>query len=145
MRAFDFVVEWWRGRNATMTSDELQARIAADVTDRDVDKFLPQSLRKYEALPWPFAPGSAEDQLAAQIGEDASERMAEAVRNAPMLCIHPLDRRDSERVGGKFTGVEVCTMCGKRWWNEAFSDRKKAEAERDPDHCHNVSDTKGHM
>ena len=31
-----------------MSADELNAKIKADTTDRDVDRFLPKSLRRYE-------------------------------------------------------------------------------------------------
>lgn len=35
-----------RRQHQAMTSDELQARIARDVTSADVDRLLPKSLRK---------------------------------------------------------------------------------------------------
>lgn len=38
---------WIGYRDKLMTHDELLARIAADVTDLDVDRLLPPSLRKY--------------------------------------------------------------------------------------------------
>ena len=38
---------WYRHRYAKMSSEELQARIAADMTDADVDRFLPPSLRRH--------------------------------------------------------------------------------------------------
>lgn len=54
----DRLAKWLGYRRATMTADELRARIAADTTDEDVDRFLPSSLRRYEA---PFV-GTAETQ-----------------------------------------------------------------------------------
>jgi hypothetical protein len=49
-------IAWLGNRRVTMTADELRARIAADTTDEDVDRFLPPSLRRYDA---PFV-GTAE-------------------------------------------------------------------------------------
>lgn len=37
---------WWRSVHP-MSSDELLARIAADTTDEDADRFLPPSLRRH--------------------------------------------------------------------------------------------------
>ena len=36
---------WWERR--TMTTEELQARIAADVPPADADRFLPAALRRH--------------------------------------------------------------------------------------------------
>jgi hypothetical protein len=57
-----------------------------------------------------------------------------------IACIHPLDRRSSEKRDGKFTGIDVCAACGKRWRIEAVSDRKKGEGQNDPDEYHDVTD-----
>lgn len=37
---------WVRARRQTMSADELQARIRADVTDEDIDRLLPPPLRR---------------------------------------------------------------------------------------------------
>lgn len=47
---------WWRDRG-TMSAEELQARIAADVNPEDVDRFLPPALRK----PHAYAPPPAKN------------------------------------------------------------------------------------
>jgi hypothetical protein len=45
------VCDWLAYGGTPMTHEELEARIKADMTDRDVDRFLPPSLRRYPATP----------------------------------------------------------------------------------------------
>ena len=61
MNVFDMIAVCFGYHRALMTADELRARIAADTTDEDVDRFLPMSLRRYDA---PFT-GTAETELCA--------------------------------------------------------------------------------
>lgn len=42
-------IVWWFSGGEPMSHEELLARIAADTTDRDVDRFLPASLKRYDA------------------------------------------------------------------------------------------------
>lgn len=44
-----YVIDWWHYHYGKMSHEELQARIRADVTDEDVDRFLPPALRRYQS------------------------------------------------------------------------------------------------
>lgn len=46
-RLIEKVAAWWDRRRGMMTMEELEKRIAADMTDEDIDRFLPPSLRKH--------------------------------------------------------------------------------------------------
>lgn len=44
-----YVIDWWHYHYGKMSHEELQTRIRADVTDEDVDRFLPPALRRYQS------------------------------------------------------------------------------------------------
>jgi hypothetical protein len=49
------LLEWWC---PTMSAEELEARIRADTTDEDADRFLPPALRRYPTTKVPATPAS---------------------------------------------------------------------------------------
>jgi hypothetical protein len=96
----DRLVEWLGYRRATMTADELRARIAADATDEDVDRFLPPSLRRYDA---PFV-GTAETQSCVVRSADCGLPKPDRVQTR-QWWFHP----DEPLTPARVTGVGIRT------------------------------------